>query len=71
MAEAITIANALRLAAGCFRDARLLAEQGSRNAAYMAEQGLEQIIRAIATSEGMHIERSDAHQLDKTVRRIP
>lgn len=71
MADAVTIANALRLADGCIRDARSLADQGSRNAAYMAEQGLEQIIRAIATSEQIHIERADAHQLDKTVRRFP
>jgi HEPN domain-containing protein len=49
----------------------LLAQQGSRNAAYLAEQALEQVIRAIAMSEGLHIERADAHQLDKVVRRFP
>jgi hypothetical protein len=48
--DALTIAAALRLAAGCLRDARLLADAGSRNAAYLAEQALEQCIRAIATS---------------------
>lgn len=66
-----TIANALRLAQGCLDDARLLAASGSRNAAYLAEQALEQIIRALATSETLHIERSDAHQLDKVTRRFP
>lgn len=71
MADRATIANALRLAKGCARDARLLADQGSRNAAYLAEQALEQVIRAIATSEGIHISRSDAHQLDKLVRQLP
>jgi hypothetical protein len=71
MADAWTIANALRLAAGCARDASVLLSSHSRNAAYLGEQALEQIIRALATSEGLHIERHDAHQLDKTVRRFP
>jgi HEPN domain-containing protein len=71
MADALTIANAIRLAKGCARDAALLTQQGSRNAAYLAEQALEQVVRAIATSEGLHIERADAHQLDKVVRRFP
>jgi hypothetical protein len=71
MGDASTIANELRLAHGCITDAKLLAETGSRNAAYLSEQALEQVIRAFATSEGMHIERSDAHQLDKVVRRFP
>lgn len=70
-AEAKTIANALRLAKGCIKDARALFNSGSRNAAYLAEQSLEQVIRALATSEAMHIERHDAHQLDKLVRRFP
>jgi HEPN domain-containing protein len=59
------------LALGCLSDARILAETGSRNAAYLTEQALEHLIRAIATSEGLHIQRSDAHLLDKTLRRIP
>jgi hypothetical protein len=49
----------------------LLLNSHSRNAAYLGEQALEQIIRAFATAEGLHIERHDAHQLDKTVRRFP
>jgi len=69
--EAVTIANCLRLAAACITDAELLQSRGSRNAAYLAEQGLEQIIRAVATAEGIHIPRSDAHQLDKLTRLIP
>ena len=71
MADALAIANAMRLARGWARDARLLLKEGSRNAAYLAEQALEQVIRALATSEGLHIERADAHQLDKVVRRFP
>jgi hypothetical protein len=71
MADALAIANAMRLARGCARDARVLLKEGSRNAAYLAEQALEQVIRALATSEGLHIERGDAHQLDKVVRRFP
>jgi HEPN domain-containing protein len=71
MSDNQTIASALRLANGCIRDARLLAETGSRNAAYLGEQAIEQVIRALATSEAIHIERNDAHQLDKVVRRFP
>jgi HEPN domain-containing protein len=71
MADALAVANAVRLARGCARDARLLLDKGSRNAAYLAEQALEQVIRALATSEALHIERADAHQLDKVVRRFP
>lgn len=71
MVEAKTIANGLRLANGCINDVRVLSQAGSRNAAYLAEQALEQIIRSLATSEGLHIERHDAHQLDKIVRRFP
>jgi HEPN domain-containing protein len=70
-ADRRTIANALRLAKGCIADAALLARAGSRNAAYLCEQALEQVIRALATSEKIHIERHDAHQLDKIVRRFP
>ena len=44
---------------------------GSRNAAYLASQAAEHVIRAIATSEDLHIERKDAHRLDVTVSRIP
>lgn len=71
MVEARSIANGLRLASGCLTDAHTLQRAGSRNAAYLAEQALEQIIRSLATSERLHIERHDAHQLDKVVRRLP
>jgi hypothetical protein len=71
MTDAHTIANSLRLAKGSAIDAALLAEQGSRNAAHLAGQALGQAIRAIATSEGMRIEPSDTHEIDKIVRRIP
>jgi HEPN domain-containing protein len=71
MADERTIASALRLGTGCIADATLLAEAGSRNSAYLAEQALEQVIRALATSEAIHIERHDAHQLDKIIRRFP
>jgi hypothetical protein len=71
MADALAIANGVRLARGCALDARLLLDSGSRNAAYLADQALEQVIRALAMSEALHIERADAHQLDKVVRRFP
>lgn len=71
MSDQWTIASALRLANGCISDASILAASGSRNAAYLSQQAIEQIIRALATSEAIHIERHDAHQLDKIVRRFP
>lgn len=71
MSDQWTIASALRLANGCTRDAHILAASGSRNAAYLSQQAIEQVIRALATSEAIHIERHDAHQLDKIVRRFP
>jgi HEPN domain-containing protein len=71
MSDHWTIASALRLADGCVKDALLLAATGSRNAAYLSEQALEQVVRALATSEAIHIERQDAHQLDKVIRRFP
>ncbi|MEI9427505.1 HEPN domain-containing protein [Mesorhizobium sp. Cs1299R1N3] len=71
MSDQWTIASALRLANGCIKDARILAASGSRNAAYLSQQAIEQVIRALATSEAIHIERHDAHQFDKIVRRFP
>ena len=69
--DRLTIAGALRLARVCLDDAKLLQGSGSRNASCLAEQALEQVIRAVATSESLHILRSDAHQLDKIVRQFP
>lgn len=69
--ERLTVAGCLRLAQACVADARTLHQSGSRNACYMAEQSLEQIVRALATSEGIHIQRSDSHQLDKVLRSLP
>ena len=71
MSRARAIASDLRLAAENVNDARLLLKIGSRNAAYLASQAAEHVIRAVATSENLHIERKDAHRLDTTVRRIP
>ena len=71
MSKARTIASDLRLAAENVNDARLLLKIGSRNAAYLASQAAEHLIRAIATSEDLHVERKDAHRLLVTVRSIP
>lgn len=65
------IASHLRIAAQNLQDGELLQERGSRNAAYLLEQAAEHLMRAIATSENIHISRADAHQLDKIVRQIP
>ena len=71
MSVARTIAADLRLADECLEDARTLLERRSRNAAYLCSQAAEHLVRAIASSEGLHIERSAAHLIDTTIRRFP
>ncbi len=71
MSKGRKIATCLDLAEGCACDARLLLGVTSRNAAYLASQAAEHLVTAIATSEDIHIERKDAHQLDTIIRRIP
>ena len=71
MSKARSLAADLRLAGDCARDARTLLSIQSRNAAYLASQAAEHLVRAVATSEDLHIERKDAHQLDTTIRRLP
>lgn len=71
MSKGRKIATCLELAEGCAHDARLLIGAASRNAAYLASQAAEHIVTAVATSEDIHIERKDAHQLDTIIRRIP
>jgi HEPN domain-containing protein len=71
MSRARALGSDLKLAAECLRDARVLLSASSRNAAYLASQAAEHVIRAVATSEGLHIERRLAHQLDTIVRLIP
>ncbi|MER2249199.1 hypothetical protein ABS772_04645 [Methylorubrum podarium] len=71
MSKERKIATCLELAQGCASDARLLIGAASRNAAYLASQAAEHVVTAIATSEDLHIERKDAHQLDTIIRRIP
>ncbi|WP_166141446.1 HEPN domain-containing protein [Methylosinus sp. RM1] len=67
----LLIANALRLAANDSRDARTLRKTGSRNAAYLAEQAAEKLLRALLTSEGVDIQRQDSHRLDILVDKLP
>lgn len=71
MSKARKIASCLDLAEACLRDARLLLGAQSRNAAYLASQAAEHLVTAVATSEDIHIERKDAHQLDTIVRKLP
>ena len=66
-----TIAADLRLADECLQDPRVLFERRSRNAAYLCSQAAEHLVRAVASSEGVHIERSKAHLIDTTIRRFP
>lgn len=63
------IANNLRIAAEDLAGARLLATAGNRNAAYLAEQCAEKIIRAVLTSEGIHA--GIGHALTQMVESVP
>lgn len=64
-----TIANFLRIAAEDLAGARVLADAGNRNAAYLAEQAAEKVIRAILTSEGVHA--GVGHDLRQMVSLVP
>ena len=66
-----SLAADLALARDCVRDARILLPIGSRNAAYLASQAARHLVRLVARTGGLHIERKDAHELDTTVRRRP
>ena len=69
MSVEVRIASLLRVAAIDLADARVLAETGSRNAAYLLEQAAEKIIRAVLTSEAIH--PGIKHELDRMVDAIP
>lgn len=71
MSKARSLVADLKLAAECADDARILLSIQSRNGAYLASQAAEHLVRAVATSENLHIERKDAHQLDTVIRRLP
>lgn len=68
-AEALVIANYLRVASQDLEGARVLAKAGNRNAIYLCEQAAEKIIRAVLTSEGKH--GGIKHQLDSMVDEVP
>ena len=68
-AEALVIANYLRVASQDLDGARTLAKTGNRNAIYLCEQAAEKIIRAVLTSEGTH--GGIKHQLDLMVDDVP
>jgi hypothetical protein len=65
------IAAHLRLAVVDVTEARALAEINGRNAVYLAEQAAEQLVLAIAQSEGVQFERSRQHLLDYMVGALP
>jgi HEPN domain-containing protein len=69
--KALHIANDLRLAAEDARDARTLLSVKSRNAAYHAQQATEKLLLALLTSEDIHIQRSEGHQLGIMVGKLP
>jgi HEPN domain-containing protein len=63
------IANNLRIAREDLEGARLLAQAGNRNAAYLCEQAAEKIIRAVLTAEGLHA--GTGHALSQMVAQLP
>ena len=65
------VANGLRLASGDLRDAKVLRQTGSRNAAYLAEQGVEKLVLALLTSENIHAPIHESHQLGILVDKLP
>lgn len=65
------IASHLQLASDDLREARILLAAKGRNSVYLAEQAAEQIILALAASEGIHFGRELSHQLDRMLARLP
>lgn len=65
------IAGHLRLARESAAGASLLHDSLNRNAVYLAQQAVEQLILALAQSEGIHFGRSAQHQLDTMIRALP
>lgn len=63
------IASLLRVADEDLRGARLLADDGNRNAIYLLSQAAEKVIRAVLTSEGIHA--GIRHLLDEMVDQVP
>ncbi len=68
-ADALVIANYLRVAHQDLDGARILAAKNNRNAVYLCEQAAEKIIRAVLTSEGKHA--GIRHKLDEMVDLVP
>ena len=64
-----TIANFLRIAEEDLKGARLLAGARNRNAAYLAQQAAEKVLRAVLTSEGTHA--GVRHDLREMVAMVP
>ncbi len=65
------IATHLRLAHDAFEGARVLASAGNRNAVYLAQQAVEQIVLALAMSEGVNYARPMHHQIRLMLKAIP
>lgn len=64
-----TIANLLRIAQEDLKGATLLAGARNRNAAYLAQQAAEKVIRAVLTSEGIHA--GQRHDLREMLSMVP
>jgi HEPN domain-containing protein len=67
--KALHIASHLRLAAEDAKDALLAVK--SRNAAYHAQQATEKLLLALLTSEDIHIQRHESHQLGIMAGKLP
>jgi HEPN domain-containing protein len=69
--KALHIANHLRLVAEDAKDARMLLAVRSRNAAYHAQQAAEKLLLALLTSENLHAQRHESHQLGIMLEKLP
>jgi hypothetical protein len=69
--KALHIANHLRLAAEDAKDGRTLLAVRSRNAAYHAQQAAEKLLLALLTSENLHAQRHESHQLGIMLEKLP
>lgn len=59
------IASSLRIANQALTDAEALRASGSRNASYVLDLAAENILKALCSSEDIHIPRAESHLLDR------
>lgn len=71
MSIELLIASSLRLARVNLDSAKVLRARSYRTAPTLAAQALEHALLALCHAEAIHVPRSEQHQLDTIVRRLP